>query len=53
MPWTMWYQLVDAETRQAFCGIDVASVSSDGVHDVEDLRNKIHAKYDETKPYGK
>ncbi|DAZ98486.1 TPA: hypothetical protein N0F65_004923 [Lagenidium giganteum] len=48
----VWFHLVDAATRGAFLHHKVSSVSSDGVDDIEDLRNKIHAKYDHTRPQG-
>ncbi|ETP49719.1 hypothetical protein F442_04812, partial [Phytophthora nicotianae P10297] len=48
----VWFRLVDASTRGAFLGHKASSVPSDGVNDIEDLRNKIHAKYDHTRPQG-
>ncbi|KAG2878646.1 hypothetical protein PC115_g23009 [Phytophthora cactorum] len=50
----VWFQLliVDAATRGPFVDHKVSSVPCDGINDIEDLRNKIHAKYDHTRPHG-
>ncbi|KAG6944988.1 hypothetical protein JG688_00016799, partial [Phytophthora aleatoria] len=40
----VWFQLVDAATRGPFVDHKVSSVPCDGINDIEDLRNKIHAK---------
>ncbi|KAG2791939.1 hypothetical protein PC112_g24058, partial [Phytophthora cactorum] len=50
----VWFQLliVGAATRGPFVDHKVSSVPCDGINDIEDLRNKIHAKYDHTRPHG-
>ncbi|KAG3247116.1 hypothetical protein PI124_g8202 [Phytophthora idaei] len=48
----VWFQLVDAVTRGPFLDHKASSVPCDSVNDIEDLRNKIHAKYDHTRPQG-
>ncbi|RLN57873.1 hypothetical protein BBJ29_009559 [Phytophthora kernoviae] len=48
----VWFQLVDAATRGPFLDHKASSVPRDSVNDIEDLRNKIHAKYDHTRPQG-
>ncbi|KAG2962458.1 hypothetical protein PC120_g27672, partial [Phytophthora cactorum] len=37
----VWFQLVDAATRGAYADTQTASVSSDGVSDIDDLREVI------------
>jgi hypothetical protein len=53
MPRKVWFQLVDAATSGAFADTQTTSVSSDGANDIDDIRTKIHAKYDHTKPPGR
>ncbi|KAG2880349.1 hypothetical protein PC114_g22112 [Phytophthora cactorum] len=48
----VWFQLVDTATRGPFVDHKVSSVPCDGINDIEDFRNKIHAKYDHTRPQG-
>ncbi|EGZ07301.1 hypothetical protein PHYSODRAFT_340408 [Phytophthora sojae] len=48
----VWFQLVD-NTGLPFKGCRPASVQSDGVRDIEDVRAKIHAAYDRFPPLGK
>ncbi|KAG3123093.1 hypothetical protein PI126_g23864, partial [Phytophthora idaei] len=46
----VWFQLVDAATRGAYAVTQTASVSSDGVSDIDDLREVIREKYRHEKP---
>ncbi|KAG3052668.1 hypothetical protein PI125_g26122, partial [Phytophthora idaei] len=46
----VWFQLVDAATRGAYAVTQTASVSSDRVSDIEDLREAIREKYRHEKP---
>ncbi|KAG2759025.1 hypothetical protein Pcac1_g28905 [Phytophthora cactorum] len=46
----VWFQLVDAATRGAYADTQTASVSSDGVSDIDDLREVIREKYRHEKP---
>ncbi|KUF88010.1 Riboflavin synthase [Phytophthora nicotianae] len=40
----VWFQLVDAATRDAYAGTQTASVSSDDVNNIDDLREAIFTK---------
>ncbi|RLN71234.1 hypothetical protein BBJ29_009841, partial [Phytophthora kernoviae] len=46
----VWFQLVDAATRGAHADTQTASVSSDGVSDIDDLREAIREKYRHKNP---
>jgi hypothetical protein len=46
----VWFQLVDAATRGAYADTQAASVSSDGVSDIDDLRGAIRGKYHREEP---
>ncbi|KAL7689168.1 putative SANT/Myb domain-containing protein [Plasmopara halstedii] len=49
----IWFQLLDDESHHAFAGIAAASViASNDVKDIEDFRNKVHAKFDRTQSRG-
>ncbi|KAE9036903.1 hypothetical protein PR001_g8616 [Phytophthora rubi] len=46
----VWFQLLDAATRDAYADTQTESVSSDGVTDIDDLRKAIREKYRHENP---
>ncbi|GMF23993.1 unnamed protein product [Phytophthora lilii] len=46
----VWFQLVDKATRDAYAGTQTASVSSDGVNDIDDLRDAVFTKVSRALP---
>ncbi|GLE00699.1 hypothetical protein PINS_up009487 [Pythium insidiosum] len=41
----VWFALVDAETREAYAGIEIASLESEGITDAGKLREAIRKQY--------
>ncbi|OWZ21134.1 LOW QUALITY PROTEIN: Crinkler (CRN) [Phytophthora megakarya] len=48
----VWFQLMDAATRSPIEGNRTTSVSSVGVHEIDDLVKKVHGSYDRTQQPG-
>ncbi|KAL3674931.1 hypothetical protein V7S43_000857 [Phytophthora oleae] len=46
----VWFQLVDAATCGAYAGTETASMSSDGVSDIDDLRKVIREEFRHENP---